>query len=78
MVHFPVLSDCHGLGGARCLARSLGSYCDAFAGEGVLETIHPDERRLLSYAGDAAIHVKYSDDSSDSPFSHIQNAEGVM
>jgi hypothetical protein len=33
---------------------------ETFAGEGVLATIHPDERRLLSYAGDAAVHVKYS------------------
>lgn len=51
---------------------------DTFAGEGVLETIHPDERRLLSYAGDAAVHVKYSDKSSVRPFSRIQIAKGVM
>jgi hypothetical protein len=51
---------------------------DTFAGEGVLETIHPDERRLLSYAGDAAVHVKYSDDSSEKPFSRIRIAKGVM
>ncbi len=51
---------------------------DAFAGEGVLETIHPDERRLLSYAGDAAVHVKYSNESNEQPFSHIRIAKGVM
>jgi hypothetical protein len=51
---------------------------DTFAGEGVLETIHPDERRLLSYAGDAAVHVKYSEDSSEKPFSRIRIAKGVM
>jgi hypothetical protein len=51
---------------------------DVFAGEGLLETIHPDERRLLSYAGDTAIHVKYSDQSSDKPFSRIRIAKGVM
>jgi hypothetical protein len=51
---------------------------DAFAGEGVLETIHPDERRLLSYAGDSAVHVKYLDESSDKPFSRIRIAKGVM
>ncbi len=50
----------------------------AFAGEGVLETIHPDERRLLSYAGDAAIHVKYSDESAKNPFSRIRIAKGTM
>jgi hypothetical protein len=51
---------------------------DTFAGEGVLETIHPDERRLLSYAGDAAVHVKYSDESSDRPFSRVKIAKGTM
>ena len=51
---------------------------DTFAGEGVLETIHPDERRLLSYAGDAAVHVKYSDESSERPYTHIKIAKGVM
>lgn len=51
---------------------------DTFAGEGVLETIHPDERRLLSYAADAAIHVKYSEEESQKPFSHIRIAKGVM
>jgi hypothetical protein len=51
---------------------------DTFAGEGVLETIHPDERRLLSYAGDAAVHVKYSADSTENPFSRVRIAKGVM
>ncbi len=51
---------------------------ETFAGEGVLEPIHPDERRLLSYAGDAAVHVKYSDESSEKPFSRIRIAKGIM
>jgi hypothetical protein len=51
---------------------------DTFAGEGVLETIHPNERRLLSYAGDAAVHVKYSGDSTEKPFSRVRIAKGVM
>ncbi|HVM91374.1 MAG TPA: carboxypeptidase regulatory-like domain-containing protein [Terriglobales bacterium] len=51
---------------------------DAFAGEGVLQTIHPEERRLLSYAGDPAVHVKYSSDSDDKPFSRIRIAKGIM
>src|SRR5436309_11504418 len=38
---------------------------DAFAGEGVLQNIHPDERRLLSYAADAAVHAKFEDEASD-------------
>jgi hypothetical protein len=51
---------------------------DTFAGEGVLETIHPDERRLLSYASDAAVHVKYSEDSTEKPFSRVRIAKGIM
>ncbi len=51
---------------------------DTFAGEGVLETIHPDERRLLSYAADAAVHVKYSDESSEKPYSRIRIIKGTM
>ncbi len=51
---------------------------DTFAGEGVTETIHPDERRLLSYAGDAAIHVKYANDSTQNPFSRIRIAKGTV
>jgi Carboxypeptidase regulatory-like domain len=49
-----------------------------FAGEGVLETIHPEERRLLSYAGDAAVHVKYAEDSTEKPFSRVRVVHGVM
>lgn len=60
----------------------VGSFnvleAETFAGEGVLETIHPDERRLLSYAGDAAVHVKYSSESSEKPFSRIRIAKGIM
>ena len=51
---------------------------DTFQGEGVLETIHPDERRLLSYASDAAVHVKYSEDSTEKPFSRVRIAKGIM
>ncbi len=51
---------------------------DAFAGEGVLENIHPDERRLLSYAADAAVHVKFEDEASDNPYTRIKIAKGVM
>ncbi len=51
---------------------------DAFAGEGILETIHPDERRLLSYAADAAVHVKYTKDVSEKPFSRVRIAKGIM
>jgi hypothetical protein len=29
----------------------------SFAGEGIMEVLHQGERRLLSYAGDTAVHV---------------------
>jgi len=51
---------------------------EAFAGEGVLGNIHPDERRLLSYAADAAVHVKFEDEASDNPYTRIKIAKGVM
>jgi hypothetical protein len=51
---------------------------DTFAGEGVLETILPDERRLLSYAGDSAVHVKYTADDTEKPFSRVRIAKGIM
>jgi hypothetical protein len=51
---------------------------DTFAGEGVLEVIHPDERRLLSYAGDAAVHVKFTEDATEKPYSRVRIANGIM
>jgi hypothetical protein len=49
---------------------------NTFAGEGVLEVLHPDERRLLSYAGDSALHVKTLTDSSSSPFTRVRIFKG--
>jgi len=37
-----------------------------------------DERRLLSYAADAAVHVKFEDEASDNPYTRIKIAKGVM
>ncbi len=51
---------------------------DTFAGEGILETIHPDERRLLSYAADSAVHVKYTTEETEKPFSRVRIAKGIM
>jgi hypothetical protein len=51
---------------------------DTFSGEGVLENIHPDERRLLSYAADSAVHVKFEDEASEHPYTRIKIAKGVM
>jgi hypothetical protein len=51
---------------------------DTFAGEGILETIHPDERRLLSYAGDSGVHVKFTTEENEKPFSRVRIAKGIM
>lgn len=49
-----------------------------FAGEGLIETVHPDERRLLSYAADTAVRVTEQSESKDLPVSRIQVLKGVM
>lgn len=49
-----------------------------FAGEGVLQSIHPNERRLLSYAADTAVHVKEEDESSNQPYSRVKIVKGLM
>jgi hypothetical protein len=49
-----------------------------FAGEGLIETVHPDERRLLSYAADTAIRVTSQFESRDLPVSRVQILKGVM
>jgi hypothetical protein len=49
-----------------------------FAGEGLIETVRPDERRLLSYAADTAVRVTSESDFKDKPVSHIRIAKGVI
>jgi hypothetical protein len=49
-----------------------------FAGEGLMETVHPDERRLLSYAADTAVRVTSESEYKDQPVSHIRVAQGVI
>lgn len=51
---------------------------DTFAGEGLIETVHPDERRLLSYAADTAVRVTSEAEAKDLPVSRIQVLKGVM
>jgi hypothetical protein len=51
---------------------------NTFAGEGILEVLHPEERRLLSYAGDSALHVKTLTNSSASPFTRVRLFKGNM
>ena len=49
-----------------------------FAGEGIFDTIHPSERRLLSYAADTAVHVTAEDESSQTPITRVRIAKGLM
>ena len=49
-----------------------------FAGEGLIETVHPDERRLLSYAADTGVRVTSQFESKDLPVSRVQVLKGVM
>lgn len=51
---------------------------DTFAGEGVLDTLHPGERRLISYAADPAVHMKVTQQDGEKPVSHLRIAKGVM
>jgi hypothetical protein len=51
---------------------------DTFAGEGVLDTLHPGERRLISYAADPAVHMKVTREDGEKPVSHLRIAKGVM
>ena len=49
-----------------------------FAGEGLIETVHPNERRLLSYAADTGIRVSSQFESRHLPVSRVQILKGVM
>jgi len=49
-----------------------------FAGEGLLEPIHPGERRLLSYAVDQAMRVKIADSKNDRTLHHVEIHNGVV
>jgi hypothetical protein len=49
-----------------------------FAGEGLLDPIHPGERRLLSYATDQAMRVKITDQQSQRTLHHLQVHKGLV
>jgi hypothetical protein len=51
---------------------------DTFAGEGLLDTLHPDERRLLSYAADSALHVKMESLGARRPVNRVWISKGIM
>ena len=49
-----------------------------FAGEGLLDPIHPGEKRLLSYAVDQAVKVRRGDFSQTRTLHHVTMHEGVL
>jgi Carboxypeptidase regulatory-like domain len=51
---------------------------DAFAGEGVLATVHPDEHRLISYAADPAVHIADRIQEDEKPVSRVRMAKGIL
>jgi hypothetical protein len=51
---------------------------DTFAGEGLIETVHPAERRLISYAADPALRVTLEQESSEKPITRIHIVKGLM
>jgi len=51
---------------------------EIFAGQGLLEPIKPDERRLLSYATDLGMLVRTTDSVSPQRYTSVSIAHGVM
>jgi len=49
-----------------------------FAGEGLLDPIHPGEKRLLSYAADQAVRVKVSARNGERTLHHVQIRKGSV
>ncbi len=51
---------------------------DAFAGEGIMDVLHPDERRLLSYAADTALRVKATQEAESGMATRVRIYRGLM
>jgi hypothetical protein len=49
-----------------------------FAGEGLLDPVHPDEKRLLSYAADQAVHVAVEDEKNSNRITLLRGSQGVL
>ena len=49
-----------------------------FGGEGLLDPIHPGERRLLSYAADQAVRVTLSGRNNSRRVQHLKISKGVL
>jgi len=51
---------------------------DSFAGEGIMDLLHPGERRLLSYAADRAVRVVKEDPTGSRTFTRVTVLKGVL
>jgi len=49
-----------------------------FAGEGLLDPIHPGEKRLVSYAADQAVHVQVASRENTRTLQHLRILKGVV
>ena len=49
-----------------------------FAGEGMIDALRPNEKRLISYAADPAIQVKLEVEASEKPYSRLVVVKGTM
>ncbi len=50
----------------------------SFAGEGLLDTLRPAEKRLISYAADTAVRIRSEDDASNGPVTRVTVIKGLM
>jgi hypothetical protein len=50
----------------------------SFAGEGLLDEMRPDERRLISYAADTAVRIQPQNLSESRPVARVSVAQGVV
>jgi hypothetical protein len=64
------------------LTLDAGSFniveAGTFAGEGLLAEVHPNERRLLSYAADTAVRIKSQGASEQRPYTRLRAARGIL
>jgi hypothetical protein len=49
-----------------------------FGGEGLLDPIHPGEKRLLSYAADQAVHATTEGDNTTNHVTFLRGSRGVL
>ena len=70
------------LGNTSKLTLDAGSFSifesGEFAGQGLLDPIHPGEKRLLSYAGDQAMRVWFAGREEKKTLHHLQIKKGVV